>query len=93
MQSWFLCIKDLEGEGTNSEDEDSMSALSWFLDSDDLVSLSLESVSLDEDSVIDSVLTKTTVDRNVRNRFETMDTTQEVEMVSAKEEWHYPTPQ
>ena len=46
----------------------------------------MESVSLDEDSTMDLVSTRAMVERNMRNRPETIDAKQEVEMAQVEDE-------
>ena len=70
--------KQSENEDDNARDKDSVSVLRGLWVSDDSVSLSLESLDLDDDSVMESVLTKTAVERNVRSRHETTDAKQEI---------------
>ena len=73
-----------ESEEVDSGDGDSMRVLNGSWESDDSVSMLLESVSLDEDSAMDSVMTRTMVERNTRNIPQTIDTKQEVEMVQVE---------
>ena len=67
-------------------DEDGTSVLGGLWVSDDSVSLSLESVDLDDESVMESVSTKTTVERNMRSRHETTDAKQEIEAMNTEDE-------
>ena len=78
--------KQSENGDNSGREEDSVSALSRSWESDDSVSLSLESVDLDDESVMESVSTKTTVERNMRSRHETTDAKQEIEVMNAEDE-------
>ena len=75
---------EIREEGSKAED--SVSVLSGSWDSDDSDSMSLESVGSDEDSAMESAMTKTMVERNMRNRLETVDKQHQVEKVQAEDE-------